>query len=340
MSEKLHDITKQIIEGAELPETVMRVAFDEIMEGKASPVELTSFLIGLRMRGETPDDIAAGASILREKALKINAPDAAMDIVGTGGDKIGTYNISTATAMVVAGAGIPVAKHGNKAVSSKSGAADVLTMLGINMDCPFEALEEALAKAGVVFLMAPRHHAAMRHVGPIRAELGVRTIFNLLGPLSNPAQVTRYLIGSFDARWLHPFAEALNKLGAHHAWIVHGANGLDELSTTGDNQIVQLRDGQIKTLSLHPSELGLKTVSVEDIKGGSPEENAIALRKLLEGEEGPYRDIVLLNAAAALIASGHEQQMSEALGRATAAIDSKKALNALNTLISTTNKSV
>lgn len=339
MSEKLHDITKQIIEGAELPEKAMRVAFDEIMEGKASPVELTSFLIGLRMRGETPDDIAAGASILREKALRINAPDAAMDIVGTGGDKIGTYNISTATAMVVAGAGIPVAKHGNKAVSSKSGAADVLTMLGINIDCPFEALEEALAKAGVVFLMAPRHHAAMRHVGPIRAELGVRTIFNLLGPLSNPAQVTRYLIGSFDARWLHPFAEALNKLGAHHAWIVHGANGLDELSTTGDNQIVQLRDGKIKTLSLHPSELGLKTVSVEDIKGGSPEENAIALRKLLEGEEGPYRDIVLLNAAAALIASGHEQQMSEALGRATAAIDSKKALNALNTLISTTNKS-
>ena len=338
MSEKLHEITKQIIEGAELPEKVMRIAFDEIMEGRASPVELSSFLIGLRMRGETPDDIAAGAGIMREKALKINAPDAAMDIVGTGGDKIGTYNISTATAMVVAGTGIPVAKHGNKAVSSKSGAADVLTMLGINMECPFDALDEALAKAGVVFLMAPRHHAAMRHVGPIRAELGVRTIFNLLGPLSNPAQVSRYLIGSFDARWLHPFAEALDKLGARNAWIVHGADGLDELSTTGENQIVQLRDGQIKTLTLHPSELGLKTATIEDIKGGSPEQNAKALRGLLEGEAGPYRDIVLLNAAAALVAAGHEEQVSDALARATVSIDSKKALHALETLTSITNK--
>jgi anthranilate phosphoribosyltransferase len=275
---------------------------------------------------------------MREKALKINAPDAAMDIVGTGGDKIGTYNISTATAMVVAGTGIPVAKHGNKAVSSKSGAADVLTMLGINMECPFDALDEALAKAGVVFLMAPRHHAAMRHVGPIRAELGVRTIFNLLGPLSNPAQVSRYLIGSFDARWLHPFAEALDKLGARNAWIVHGADGLDELSTTGENQIVQLRDGQIKTLTLHPSELGLKTATIEDIKGGSPEQNAKALRGLLEGEEGPYHDIVLLNAAAALVASGHEEQLSDALARATVSIDSKKALYALESLTLITNK--
>ncbi|MGB1895433.1 MAG: anthranilate phosphoribosyltransferase, partial [Candidatus Puniceispirillaceae bacterium] len=268
----------------------------------------------------------------------ITAPDTAMDIVGTGGDKIGTYNISTATAMVVAGTGVPVAKHGNKAVSSKSGAADVLTMLGINMDCPFDALEDALTQAGVVFLMAPRHHAAMRHVGPIRAELGVRTIFNLLGPLSNPAKVSRILVGSFDAMWLHPFAEALDKLGTRHAWIVHGADGLDELSTTGNNQIVQLRGGKIKSFTLHPSELGLKTASLEEIKGGSPEVNATALRQLLEGQAGPYRDIVLLNAAGALVAGGHEEQLSDALARAEAAIDSKKALNALDTLISITNK--
>ena len=338
MSEILHEITKQIIEGAELPEAVMRTAFEEIMEGHASPVELASFLIGLRMRGETPDDIAAGAGILRNKALSITAPDNAMDIVGTGGDKIGTYNISTATAMVVAGTGVPVAKHGNKAVSSKSGAADVLTMLGINMDCPFDALEDALTQAGVVFLMAPRHHAAMRHVGPIRAELGVRTIFNLLGPLSNPAKVSRILVGSFDAMWLHPFAEALDKLGTRHAWIVHGADGLDELSTTGNNQIVQLRGGKIKSFTLNPSELGLKTASLEEIKGGSPEVNATALRQLLEGQAGPYRDIVLLNAAGALLAGGHEEQLSDALARAEAAIDSKKALNALDTLISITNK--
>ena len=338
MSEILHEITKQIIEGAELPEAVMRTAFEEIMEGHASPVELASFLIGLRMRGETPDDIAAGAGILRNKALSITAPDTAMDIVGTGGDKIGTYNISTATAMVVAGTGVPVAKHGNKAVSSKSGAADVLTTLGINMDCPFDALEDALTQAGVVFLMAPRHHAAMRHVGPIRAELGVRTIFNLLGPLSNPAKVSRILVGSFDAMWLHPFAEALDKLGTRHAWIVHGADGLDELSTTGNNQIVQLRGGKIKSFTLNPSELGLKTASLEEIKGGSPEVNATALRQLLEGQTGPYRDIVLLNAAGALVAGGHEEQLSDALARAKAAIDSKKALNALDTLTSITNK--
>ena len=338
MSEKLHNITKQIIDGTELPEAEMRIAFDEIMEGQASPVELASFLVSLRMRGETPEDIAAGAAVLRSKALHINAPDEAMDIVGTGGDKIGTYNISTATAMVVAGAGIPVAKHGNKAVSSKSGAADVLSMLGINMECPFEALEEALEEAGVVFLMAPRHHAAMRHVGPIRAELGVRTIFNLLGPLSNPAGVTRILVGSFDAVWLRPFAEALDRLGTRHAWAVHGADGLDELSTTGTNQITQLRDGQIKSFTLHPSELGLKTAVIDDIKGGNPEVNAAALRRLLEGEAGPYRDIVLLNAAGALVAGGHETELSDALARATAAIDSKKALNALKTLIKETNK--
>ena len=338
MSEKLHNITKQIIDGTELPEAVMRTAFDEIMEGQASPVELASFLVSLRMRGETPGDIAAGAAVLRIKALHINAPDDAMDIVGAGGDKIGTYNISTATAMVVAGTGIPVAKHGNKAVSSKSGAADVLSMLGINMECPFEALEEALETAGVVFLMAPRHHAAMRHVGPIRAELGVRTIFNLLGPLSNPAGVTRILVGSFDAVWLHPFAEALHRLGTRHAWVVHGADGLDELSTTGTNQITQLRDGQIKSFTLHPSDLGLKTAAINDIKGGNPEVNAAALRRLLEGEAGPYRDIVLLNAAGALVAGGHETELSDALARAAAAIDSKKALNALDTLINITNK--
>ncbi len=310
MSEKLHNITKQIIDGTELPEAVMRTAFDEIMEGQASPVELASFLVSLRMRGETPGDIAAGAAVLRSKALHINAPDDAMDIVGTGGDKIGTYNISTATAMVVAGTGIPVAKHGNKAVSSKSGAADVLSMLGI----------------------------AMRHVGPIRAELGVRTIFNLLGPLSNPAGVTRILVGSFDAVWLRPFAEALDKLGTRHAWVVHGADGLDELSTTGTNQVTQLRDGQIKSFTLHPSELGLKTAAIDDIKGGHPEVNAAALRRLLEGEAGPYRDIVLLNAAGALVAGGHETELSDALARAAKAIDSKKALNALDALINITNK--
>ena len=338
MSDILNTLTKQITEGAVLPPDQMTAGFDEMMAGKASPVQIAAFLVALKMRGEVPSDIASGAASLRRHALTIDAPDEAMDIVGTGGDGIGTYNISTATALVLAGSGIPVAKHGNKAVSSKSGAADVLTALGINLDCPEAALSEALATANIVFLMATRHHSAMRHVGPVRAELGVRTIFNLLGPLSNPALVKRILVGVFDARWLTPFAEALHTLGTTHAWVVHGADGLDELSTTGANQIAVLKDGRISEASLHPSDLGLPTASLDDIKGGSAEDNAAALRALLDGKAGPYRDIVLLNAAAAFVAGGHETELSVGLDRATATIDSGAAKSALDQLVKTTNK--
>ena len=338
MSNILNTLTKHITENQILPADQMAHGFDEMMEGRASPVQIAAFLIALKMRGETPSDIAAGATSLRRHALTIDAPDIAMDIVGTGGDGIGTYNISTATAIVLAGAGIPVAKHGNKAVSSKSGAADVLTELGINLDCPVEALTEALTTAKIAFLMAPRHHSAMRHVGPIRAELGVRTIFNLLGPLSNPALVRRILVGVFDACWLQPFAEALRTLGTTDAFIVHGADGLDELSTTGHNQITILKDGQISETTLHPSDLGLPTASLSEIKGGAAEENAIALRALLSGQTGPYRDIVLMNAAAAFVAGGHETELAVGLERARKSIDTKAAQLALNQLISITNK--
>lgn len=337
MSDILNTLTKQITESAVLPPEQMTVGFDEMMQGKASPVQIAAFLIALKMRGEAPSDIAAGAASLRRHALTLAAPDTAMDIVGTGGDGIGTYNISTATALVLAGAGIPVAKHGNKAVSSKSGAADVLTALGIDLDCPEAALSEALATARIVFLMAPRHHSAMRHVGPVRAELGVRTIFNLLGPLSNPALVKRILVGVFDPRWMTPFAEALQTLGTTHGWVVHGADGLDELSTTGSNQITILKDGQISEASLHPSDLGLPTASLDDIKGGSAEQNAVALRALLDGQTGPYRDIVLLNAAAGFVAGGHETELSVGLQRAISAIDSGAAKTALDQLITITN---
>ena len=338
MSDILNRLTKQITEGLVLPADQMGAGFDEIMKGKASPVKMAAFLIALKTRGEAPSDIAAGAGSLRRHALTLDAPENAMDIVGTGGDGIGTYNISTATAIVLAGAGIPIAKHGNKAVSSKSGAADVLTSLGINLECPDKALSEALAVAKIVFLMAPRHHSAMRHVGPIRAELGVRTIFNLLGPLSNPALVRRILVGVFDACWLKPFAEALRTLGTTDAFIVHGADGLDELSTTGTNQIIKLKNGQIFETTLHPSELGLPTASLTDIKGGTAEENAAALRALLSGRAGPYRDIVLLNAAAAFVAGGHEEELSIGLERAKKSIDTNAAQSALDKLISITNK--
>jgi anthranilate phosphoribosyltransferase len=336
MSERLTAITQQIIEGTALSFDEMSIAFGEIMDGNASPAQMAAFSVGLKMRGETPDDIAAGAAVLRQRALTITPPQDAVDIVGTGGDGIGTFNISTATAFVIAGAGIPVAKHGNKAVSSKSGAADVLSALGITIDCPFEQLETALKDAHICFLMAPRHHAAMRHVGPVRAELKIRTIFNLLGPLSNPALVNRIMVGVYDAHWLRPFAEALKQLGTSHAWIVHGANGLDEMSTTGENQICALADGIISDFTLHPEELGIAVTSIDALKGGDADVNAAALRKVLDGETGPYRDIVLLNATAGLVATGHESDMKIALGRAQDSLDSGAARTALTKLIEIT----
>ncbi|NBQ82824.1 MAG: anthranilate phosphoribosyltransferase, partial [Alphaproteobacteria bacterium] len=228
MSEDLKPLIKSIAEGDALNRAEMETCFDTILEGDASPVQMAAFITALKMKGETPLDIAAGASVLRRRAVTISADDAAMDVVGTGGDGIGTWNISSATAFVMAGAGIPVAKHGNRAISSKSGAADVLSSLGIHLDAEMGLVQRALDEAGICFLMAPRHHAAMRHVGPIRTELGYRTIFNMLGPLSNPALVKRIMVGVFDRQWLRPFAEALHDLGTTHALVVHGRDGLDE----------------------------------------------------------------------------------------------------------------
>ena len=339
MSEILTALIQQITNGAILSFDEMKTAFEEIMDGNASPAQMAAFSVGLKMRGETPDDIAAGASVLRARATRVYAPHDAVDIVGTGGDGIGTYNISTATAFVVAGTGISVAKHGNKAVSSLSGAADVLSSLGISIDCPFDRLETALTDTHICFLMAPRHHAAMRHVGPVRAELKIRTIFNLLGPLSNPALVNRIMIGVYDSHWLAPFAMALRQLGTSHAWIVHGANGLDELSTTGENHVCALKDGIISHFTLHPEELGLSVAHIDQLKGGNASENALALRELLNGEPGPYRDVVVLNAAASLVATGHESDLKIALERVTEALDAGAALRALNNLVRITGGS-
>lgn len=341
MSDTLRTLIQSITTNSDYAQADIKQAFAEIMSGEISQVQIAAFLIALKMRGETPSDIAAGASILREMAVKVNAPDGAMDIVGTGGDGIGTYNISTATAFVVAGCGVTVAKHGNRAVSSKSGAADVLTSLGVNLDCDFAVLEQALTEAGVCFLMAPRHHAAMRHVGPVRAELGTRTIFNLLGPLSNPALVDRIMVGVYDRQWLEPFAHALHQLGTKNAWIVHGSDGLDEITTTGVSYITALQNGNIETFEINPEDYGIALVSIDELKGGTGEENAASLRAILGGDKSAssaYKDVVLLNAACALVAGGHESDIASGLARAKVSLDSGAALSALDKLVQITNQ--
>lgn len=340
MSDIVRTLIQKITGNIPYDEQDMRQAFSAIMSGDVSPALISAFLIALKMRGETPLDITAGAATLRAMADKITAPDGAIDIVGTGGDGIGTFNISTATAFVVAGCGVVVAKHGNRAVSSKSGAADVLTSVGVNLDAPFPVLEEALDKAGVCFLMAPRHHSAMRHVGPIRAELGTRTIFNLLGPLSNPALVERVMIGVYDRMWCRPFAEALQALGTTNAWVVHGHDGLDEVTTTTSTSVAALANGTITEFDIHPADYGIATASLDDLKGGDGAENAKSMRALLEGDKAAssaYRDIVLMNAAASLVGTGHADDFATALERAQTSLSSGAALQALNSLVDITN---
>ncbi len=338
MSEELKPLIKSIAEGGGLDRADMETCFDTILEGEATPVQMAAFITALKMKGETPADIAAGASVLRRKAVTITADDKAMDVVGTGGDGIGTWNISSATAFVMAGAGVSVAKHGNRAISSKSGAADVLSSLGINLDADMALVQRALDEAGICFLMAPRHHAAMRHVGPIRAELGYRTIFNMLGPLSNPALVKRIMVGVFDRQWLRPFAEALHDLGTTHALVVHGRDGLDEVTTTTDTDAVLLRHGKITEMTISPNDIGLPLAKTEDLIGGTPDENAKALRALLEGQQSAYRDIVILNTAAALFGGGHAESLDDGANQAMQSIDGGMALAKLDQLVSITNE--
>ena len=341
MSDIVQSLITKITSHASYEEEEMKAAFHAIMSGEVSPTLISAFLISLKMRGETPSDITAGAATLRAMADKITAPDGAIDIVGTGGDGIGTYNISTATAFVVAGCGVPVAKHGNRAVSSKSGAADVLTCLGVNLNASFAQLEDALNTAGVCFLMAPNHHSAMRHVGPIRAELGTRTIFNLLGPLSNPALVNRIMVGVYDKQWCEPFAYALKALGTTNAWVVHGGDGLDEVTTTSQTYVTSLKDGDITSFEISPSDYGIATAQLDDLKGGTGEENATALRALLANDasaSAAYRDVVLMNGAASLVGTGHEASFEVALERVRTSLQSGAAENALDQLVTVTNK--
>lgn len=300
-------------------------AFAALFEGAATPAQIGGLLMAMRVRGETVDEMAAATGAMRARMHRIKAPDNAMDIVGTGGDGRRTLNISTAAAIVVAGAGVPVAKHGNKALSSKSGSADALTELGINIMATPEQSQHALDRAGICFMMAPVHHPAMRHVGSARAELGTRTIFNLLGPMTNPAGVTRQLTGTFDAKWCRPMAATLREMGSVHAWLLHGSDGTDELAISGDSFVVELKDGEIREFTVTPEDAGLARHDFSQIVGGDAAHNAAAARALLEGEKSAYRDAVLLNAAAALLIAGVAPDLRGGVEMAAESIDSGAA---------------
>ena len=300
-------------------------AFEALFEGTATPAQMGGLLMALRTRGETVDEFTAAATVMRAKCHRVTAPEGAMDIVGTGGDGKGTLNISTATAFVVAGAGVTVAKHGNRNLSSKSGAADALTEMGLNVMVGPEVVERCLNDAGIGFMMAPMHHPAMRHVGPVRAELGTRTIFNILGPLTNPAGVKRQLTGAFSPNLIRPMAETLMALGSEAAWLVHGSDGTDECSIAGPTAVVALKDGKITEFTLHPEDAGLPVHPFAAILGGTPAENATAFRALLDGAQGAYRDAVLLNAAAALVIADKAVTLQDGVALARQSIDSGAA---------------
>ncbi|SIO09532.1 anthranilate phosphoribosyltransferase [Rhodovulum sp. ES.010] len=300
-------------------------AFEALFEGEATPSQIGGLLMALRTRGETVDEFAAAAAVMRAKCRKVAAPQGAMDIVGTGGDGKGTLNISTAAAFVVSGAGVPVAKHGNRNLSSKSGAADALTQMGINVMVGPEMVEKALKEVGIGFMMAPMHHPAMAHVGPTRAELGTRTIFNILGPLTNPAGVKRQLTGAFSRTLIRPMAETLGQLGSETAWLVHGRDGTDELSIAGISDVAALDGGTVTERELHPEEAGLPEHPFEAILGGTPEHNARAFGALLDGESSAYRDAVLYNAAAALVVANRAKTLREGVEMASESIDSGRA---------------
>lgn len=340
----LKPVLAKLSEGEELSAEDARFAFGLIMKGEATPAQIAAFLMGMRVRGERVSEITAGSAVLREKMLRVEAPQDAVDIVGTGGDGAGTYNISTAAALVTAGAGVPVAKHGNRKASSLSGTADALQELGVNLDVTPDVIARGIREAGIGFMFAQAHHPAMRHVGPVRGELGIKTIFNLIGPLSNPAGVTRQIVGVYSRELVRPFAEALRNLGSEKAWIVHGTvpgmGGLDELTTTGISFVAELDQGDIREFEVAPEDVDLPRAEIADLKGGDPAHNAQAIRYLLAGKPSPYRDIVLLNAAGALIVAGKASSLEDGVAQSAESIDSGAAAGVLERLVQQTNNPV
>lgn len=327
----------KVATGASLSRDEARAAFDDLLSGEVTPAQGGAFLMALRVRGEALDEIVGAVSAMRGRMLTVNAPENAIDIVGTGGDHSGSYNISTLASIIVAACGVPVAKHGNRAASSRSGTADVLSALGMKLGLDPANLERCLKDVGLCFMFAQTHHAAMRHVAPVRVELGTRTIFNLLGPLSNPAGVKRQLLGVFSEAWLEPLTQVLKELGSKKIWTVHGSDGLDEMTTTGPTFVAALENGTIRRFTVTPEEVGLPTARLEDLKGADPEHNAAQLRNVLEGARIPYRDVALLNAAAALVVADEATNLRDGLDRASRALDSGAAKVTLDKLVRASN---
>lgn len=326
--------------GKSLTRAEAAAVFGRMTSGEMTEAQMGAFLMALRVRGETIEEIAGAVSALRSKMIRVAAPADAMDVVGTGGDSSGSYNISTCAAFIVAGAEVPVAKHGNRALSSRSGAADVLAALGVEINLTAAGVERCIAESGIGFMFAPGHHPALKHVASTRAELGTRTIFNLLGPLLNPAGVRRHLVGVFSRDWLEPMANALGELGSERAFVVHGSDGLDEVTTSGTTYVAALEDGRVRMFEVTPEEAGLPRVDSARLTGGRPEQNAEALLGVINGETGPYRDVALFNAAVALIAAGKVEDPREGVFAATQSIKSGQARDRLDQLVKTSNKSV
>lgn len=327
----------KVATGATLTREEAASAFDRMMSGEATPSQMGGILMALRVRGETVDEITGAVSAMRSKMLRVKAPANAVDVVGTGGDGSGSVNVSTCASFIVAGAGVPVAKHGNRALSSKSGAADCLAALGIKIDLTPEQVGRCVNEAGIGFMFAPSHHPAMKNVGPTRVELATRTIFNLLGPLSNPAGVRRQMVGVFSRQWVQPLAQVLKNLGSESVWVVHGSDGLDEITLTGPTFVAALENGNIRSFEVTPEDAGLPRAGGDALKGGDAEANAAALRNVLEGKPGAFRDVALLNAAAALIVAGKAKTLKEGVALGTKSLDGGGAMNKLKQLIAVSN---
>jgi anthranilate phosphoribosyltransferase len=337
MADDFKALIAKVATGASLTRGEAASAFDRMMSGEATPSQMGALLMALRVRGETVDEITGAVTTMRAKMLGVKAPPDAVDVVGTGGDASGSFNISTCAAFIVAGAGVPVAKHGNRALSSKSGAADVLQALGVKIDLSAEQVGDCIREAGIGFMFAPAHHPAMKNVGPTRVELGTRTIFNLLGPLSNPAGVKRQMVGTFSKHWVEPMAQVLKNLGSDSIWVVHGSDGLDEITTAGPTSVAALKNGKIDTFEITPEDAGLKRVKPEALRGGDAESNAEALLDVLKGKPGPFRDVAILNAAAALIIAGKAKDLKEGAALAAKSIDSGEAEGRLDRLVAVSN---
>jgi anthranilate phosphoribosyltransferase len=337
VTDEVRALIGKVATGAALTREEAANAFEQVMSGEATPSQMGGLLMALRVRGETVEEITGAVSAMRAKMLRVSAPPDAVDVVGTGGDASGSFNISTCAALIVAGAGVPIAKHGNRALSSRSGAADVLSALGVNINLTPNDIGRCIREAGIGFMFAPAHHPAMKNVAATRVELGTRTIFNLLGPLSNPAGVRRQMVGVFSRQWTQPLAQVLKNLGAERAWVVHGSDGLDEITTAGPTSVAALENGAVTSFEISPEEVGLPRVKPENLRGGDAAANAKALRGVLEGTNSAFRDVALFNAAAALVVAGKADTLKEGLHLAVHAVDSGEAEGRLDRLIVVSN---